>query len=467
MKLLLAQPLKFQNQEDIDFLKEQKFQVNVISSGKEVQKHLVSGENKYDVLVIDSEIEDYTFLPLVKFCNLTTPRLMLLFILRKSTLIELLNINEKKLYSFGVSSILDEDDWSGLVFDFIKKSHYSSWKDVTALKAEEVDEVSTREMLISDKSFTEVGIDSFLQGSPAIFDIYIRLSKDKYIKLIRQGEIIEPSRVKHYKDKFSITLLYFKTEERMVYINYINELIKNIPDGKNLEGTKLKLISNVSEEFVKEIYIEGLDRKCYEEGMKITENMYNVVTSIPSLKEMMDQFSYETISHHFLTALYAMAIGKDVDWVGQKTMQNISMGCLIHDVGMLKVPWYKESPDKDTQTLEGEDLEEYKKHPLYGFEMLQDLKHIPESVKQIVLHHHEYFDGTGFPYSKLYKRIYPLARIVSLANYMSDWVIREKKPLPILAKVFLRNHTEIRKFDPVFIKAFIRNIEGVNYEEKK
>lgn len=60
-----------------------------------------------------------------------------------------------------------------------------------------------------------------------------------------------------------------------------------------------------------------------------------------------------------------------------------------------------------------EQVEIYKKHPELGYQIVENNRGLNNSVKQIILHHHEAFDGTGFPFQKKGNKI-PTSPILSV-----------------------------------------------------
>jgi putative nucleotidyltransferase with HDIG domain len=92
--------------------------------------------------------------------------------------------------------------------------------------------------------------------------------------------------------------------------------------------------------------------------------------------------------------------------------KELELGALIHDIGKMKIP--ASVLTKKGKLLEQEFLE-IKKHPQFGVEILQNY-HISKHVMNIVLHHHERWDGKGYPYGLKGEEIPEFARILALAD---------------------------------------------------
>jgi len=131
------------------------------------------------------------------------------------------------------------------------------------------------------------------------------------------------------------------------------------------------------------------------------------------------------------------------------------MGAILHDIGKLKLP--KSLQDLDVKKMTPVQKEQYKKHPEFGLEMLRDIKSIPEAVKQIVYQHHELNTGEGYPNKLSSVKIYPPAKIVAFCDAFTHHIVRNHlTPLEGI-KDFLAKKSDVMKYDPVIIKAFMRN----------
>jgi HD-GYP domain-containing protein (c-di-GMP phosphodiesterase class II) len=75
-----------------------------------------------------------------------------------------------------------------------------------------------------------------------------------------------------------------------------------------------------------------------------------------------------------------------------KDLRWLALGCLFHDIGKMRVPL--EILNKPGKLTAGE-MEEMRRHPLYGYAMVRG--DLPPAAAQVVLHHHQRFDGTGYP----------------------------------------------------------------------
>jgi HD-GYP domain-containing protein (c-di-GMP phosphodiesterase class II) len=134
--------------------------------------------------------------------------------------------------------------------------------------------------------------------------------------------------------------------------------------------------------------------------------------------------------------------------------ERIYMAGLLHDVGKIGVP---ESVLQKTGRLTPEEFEQMKRHPQIGAKILQDVKQISDIIPG-VLHHHERYDGQGYPGRLTGENIPLMGRIICLADCFDAMTSNRtyRKALPLEVAL-----TEIRRcsgtqFDPILTEAFLK-----------
>ena len=121
------------------------------------------------------------------------------------------------------------------------------------------------------------------------------------------------------------------------------------------------------------------------------------------LLQKLDAFDNYLLSHSTNICYLALLLGMRlqrylIDQRRHKTAREaknlhwLGLGCLLHDVGKMRVPpEILHKPGK----LTADELVEMRRHPLYGYEMVKSS--LPASAAQVVLNHHQRFDGKGYP----------------------------------------------------------------------
>ncbi len=119
-----------------------------------------------------------------------------------------------------------------------------------------------------------------------------------------------------------------------------------------------------------------------------------------------------TAAHSLRVSTLAKLLAETVS-LGHDVAQEIALSGYLHDLGMLGIP--DSILDKPGSLTEAE-VAVVRKHPHLGYHILDRLVSLPQSVALAVLHHHERWDGTGYP-SGLKGDAIPLAAsIIALAE---------------------------------------------------
>lgn len=190
--------------------------------------------------------------------------------------------------------------------------------------------------------------------------------------------------------------------------------------------------------------------KMYEE----LEDSY--LSSIQVLANVLDSHDPYTHGHSERVMSYSVMIAREMN-LSEKQVKNIKYAALLHDIG--KVGISKAIINKEGGLTE-EEFMQIKSHPDAGYKIVQPIKFLHEKLAAL-RHHHEKYDGTGYP-EGLKGDLIPLdARIIAVADTF-DAITSTRSYRKARSKDFAVN--EIQKnsgiqFDPRVVEAFLRLIK--------
>lgn len=120
----------------------------------------------------------------------------------------------------------------------------------------------------------------------------------------------------------------------------------------------------------------------------------------------------ESLGHSRFVAAYTVLLAQSAGITSRRALLDIERGALLHDLGKVGIP---EDILQKRGPLTDEEMEVIKYHPLIGFAMIEEFSFL-QGAAEIVLFHHERFDGTGYPFGLQGEEIPLSARLFSLAD---------------------------------------------------
>ncbi len=183
--------------------------------------------------------------------------------------------------------------------------------------------------------------------------------------------------------------------------------------------------------------------------------------TIGALAEAVDKRDPYTSKHSVRVKEIAVDIGR-VMRVGDAELEALEWGGLLHDVGKIGVP--------DRILLKAERLNKEERtimnsHPVLGAQIIAPVTKLAPELP-IIRHHHEWYNGSGYPDRLIGDEIPALARVLHVADAFE--AMTAQRPYRMTPLTVEQALGELRKFagvqfDPVVVDAFVKThwVEGV------
>jgi HD-GYP domain-containing protein (c-di-GMP phosphodiesterase class II) len=180
--------------------------------------------------------------------------------------------------------------------------------------------------------------------------------------------------------------------------------------------------------------------------------------TLAKLITVLNQKDSYTKSHSDAVAQYCIEIGKHLE-LDRDAMQTLYVAGTLHDIGKISVP---DHILNKAEPLTEEEAQSMREHPRFAMELIGwegSLKGISEAV----YHHHEYYDGSGYPDGLAGEEIPLLARILAVADAFSA-MTTDRPYRPGM------NHADAAQelvdkagiqFDPVIVDIFVQKVVKV------
>jgi putative nucleotidyltransferase with HDIG domain len=192
-----------------------------------------------------------------------------------------------------------------------------------------------------------------------------------------------------------------------------------------------------------------------------TEMREMFTQTITALAEAVDKRDPYTSKHSWRVKEIAGDIGRELR-LGERDLEALEWGGLLHDVGKIGVP---DAVLLKQDRLNKEERAMMNSHPVLGAQIIQGVSRLAPELP-IIRHHHEWYNGSGYPDRLIGDEIPLLARILHVADsFEAMTAARPYRPTPLTREQAI---AELRKFagiqfDPTVVDAFVQTIwaEGV------
>lgn len=193
--------------------------------------------------------------------------------------------------------------------------------------------------------------------------------------------------------------------------------------------------------------------KLAQSARELEEAYISTVRVVAAAIDARDSY---TLGHSTRVSELAVAIARELGMSGQE-LEDIETACLFHDVGKIKIP---DAILHKSGKLDPLEWAEMKKHPEYGAEILEKAPSLRGFIPA-VRHHHEWYDGSGYPDGLSAEKIPRAAAIISLVDAYDAMTSNRPYRTAMTKEKALNTIREFtgRQFSPDLIPIFLRAVE--------
>ena len=205
-----------------------------------------------------------------------------------------------------------------------------------------------------------------------------------------------------------------------------------------------------------ESYHQHLEQMVAERTAQLQSALQQIEHSyedtLQALGAAIDLRDNETAGHSQRVCRYSLEIGRAMGW-SNKDLENLARGAYLHDIGKLGIPdgiLLKPGP------LTPDERSVMQQHVQIGFDIVKDIPFLADTA-EIILMHHERFDGGGYPRRLKGEEILPGARIFAVADTLdaitSDRPYRRASSFEGAVETIRREAGH--QFDPEVVRVFL------------
>jgi putative nucleotidyltransferase with HDIG domain len=188
----------------------------------------------------------------------------------------------------------------------------------------------------------------------------------------------------------------------------------------------------------------------------LASNFYGILRSLVKALEAKDTY---TLKHSERVTQYALAIAAQMN-CSETQVESLKTAGYLHDIGKIGIA---DSILNKPAALTPEEYELIKKHPIIGESILLELG-LNQEQRAIIRHHHERWDGRGYPDGLAAEEVPLLARIVAVADAFDSMTslraYRARMGRADAIRELLANVD--KQFDPKVVAAFLESLPVMN-----
>ena len=245
----------------------------------------------------------------------------------------------------------------------------------------------------------------------------------------------------------------YKNDKLLGYVEGVKKIEKNIIEEfeKKIRYTILIILTSI---IVFSIFIFPLIYLAYK---KINENrielISNNIMTINTLGNAIALRDSDTNEHNYRVAIYSIRLAQELN-IGKEQIEKLIIGSFLHDIGKIGI---SDSVLLKNGKLTHAEFESMKQHVQKGIKIIEDDKWL-ENGRDVILYHHEKYDGSGYPNRIEGENIPNIARIFAIVDVFDALTSKRpyKEPFSYEKAIKILKESSGTHFDPQILESFLK-----------
>ncbi|MBI2423958.1 MAG: HD domain-containing protein [Candidatus Hydrogenedentes bacterium] len=323
--------------------------------------------------------------------------------------------------------------------------------------------VSQEPILQGGKRFFPIQLASLRIDSVPRFSLYFRPSIDQPFVLYCEKNVTFGQAALDRLRENRVRQLFIRDEERSAYSRYLAEHLYQILDDKHLTvRDKSVILYDSAQAVVEDVLGNPSSREHIEHGKKIVGHTVDFMSRDDFLLEHLLRTiscDYYLYTHSVNVVAYSVALAMEAGHRDKATLREIANGALLHDVG--KSALDPELVNK-RDSLNADEWRQVQEHAKKGLVLVQKSGSLGEIALDIINHHHEKLDGTGYPDHLEGDQISVFVRMVTIADVFDALTTdrHHQKARNTFDALKIMNGEMRHELDPRLLRLFVTMMGG-------
>ena len=296
--------------------------------------------------------------------------------------------------------------------------------------------------MYTEEVYRKVRLSYFLRFNKVLCDVFIKLSDDKYIKVLKKDDIYSRADLQKYREK-DIKYLYimsedydefgaslattpFLIEDKELDPEYLDDAVINTLDIVH----EMVLESGLTDEVINLVDYTAYQIESSLEGDRILNRLLSI------LRDRKDYL----LDHSYMIAYFSNSICSYMEWDSEEIRKKLCYAAILQDVCLndpkMALIMNLQKPEMTDYTAE--QISHYQSHPEQIANIVRANDSIPINVDEILFSQHERPEGNGFPRGLSHHRVSQLSAVFIIAHAFVDELYREEFDLTKIPEVLTR-----------------------------
>lgn len=372
--------------------------------------------HKFDLIISDDQMPFLTGRELLEWVKMNSPTKFILMT-HHSRIIENKNIPEL------------HPDFT-LIKPFVENDLLEAIDKLLHLKNETQNETLP---LSLDNQFCKVPISDFVSEKEYKYDIFIRITEVKYIKIAHKGGKIDLDRINAFHEK-SIYYFYVHKKDFNHLVNFTVNFSKAVNQSSFIEKKKkIRFFRYTGELVLQNLFLNEINSTTLLYAKNFTQLSLESLCEQDELFLLLNGFNEhidDLYAHSLAVAVVSVAIAQALGWSRQSILFKVALSGILHDIGLKEIP--QEILNKPRAQLTQKEVALFETHPMRGKEILETFKNIPTDIISVAYEHHENILANGYPRRISKSQIHPITHIVKVADLFAQLTVKNPNyPVPM------------------------------------
>jgi HD-GYP domain-containing protein (c-di-GMP phosphodiesterase class II) len=291
---------------------------------------------------------------------------------------------------------------------------------------------------------------------PLPFDIYVRLSAEKFTKIFNKGQPIETPRLESYILR-GIKTFHILRQERPAYTVLTGTMLEECTLTNDFSHEDSQhILDQAAESVLNEIFTtHDVNAATLKMTTNVVRSYVSITRASPSVLPQILKLAKnqrEIFRHCIMTSIFSTLLARALLPEDASAWFNAGLAGFLHDVGMGQLA---ANLDEHNSSLPNELKKQVNLHPRFSAETLEGTA-IAASVQNAIRSHHEYWDGSGYPRGLKAEEIPVLARIVTVTEQFANHVSGSETGIALSPNVAILTLRKSGKVDPHLLNTFAK-----------